>query len=136
VTRRDRPNAIEQAENILGIVGDNSEIPTSNFYGKKDKVKENTKNVIMNKLEAVINEIESAMQSTDPSIQISAYQSALNNLNSILDKTDGCSERDLPDSKESGYTPDWIITCASQAIVDPLLRDLITTLETLLVLIT
>ncbi len=54
------------------------------------------------------------------------YQSAIDQLTSILDKTDGCALRGIPD------TTDWVITCASQALIDPLIRDCITMLQTLL----
>jgi len=87
----------------------------------------------MNRLEAVIMDIQIAETSTDPSTINTAYQSAIDQLNSILDKTDGSAERGTPDTQGSGYTPDWITTCASQAQIDPLIRDLITTLEDLLI---
>ena len=125
-------DAIVQAENIKSIIADASQIPTSDFDGATDHVKENRRKALLNRLGAVITDIEIASASSDPSTQITAYQSAIDQLNSILSKTDGCSERGAPDIKGSGYTPDWIVTCESQALVDPLIRDLISTLETLL----
>ena len=123
----------EQAENIESIVADPSNIPRSDFDGATDKVKDNRRKALINRLEAVIIDIQTAEASSDPSTINTAYQSAIDQLNSILDKTDGCSERGTPDTQASGYTPDWIITSESQALIDPLIRDLIAALEALLI---
>jgi len=76
-------------------------------------------------------DIQTAEASSDPSTINTALQSAIDQLNSILDKMDGFAERGTADTKGSGYTPDWIITSVSQALVDPLIRYLIATLEAL-----
>lgn len=120
----------EQVEDIISII---ENLPTSDFDGATDKVKGNRRNALVNRLEAVIVDIQTAEASTDPSTINTAYQSAIDQLNSILDKTDGCAERSTPDTGGSGYTPDWITTSVSQALVDPLIRDLIATLEALLI---
>jgi len=125
-------NAIEKTEDIKNIVADTSEIPVSDFDGATDKVKDNRRNALLNMLDAVITDIEAAMASTNPATQKASYQNATDQLNSILDKTDGCSERGSPDTKASGYTPDWITTCASQSKIDPLIRELISIVQTLL----
>jgi Tol biopolymer transport system component len=124
--------AIEKTEDIKSIVADTSEIPVSDFDGATYKVKNNRRNTLLNMLDEVVTDIEAAMASTDPTIQKAAYQNATDQLNSILDKTDGCSERGTPDTKGSGYTPDWITMCASQAKIDPLIRELLTMVQTLL----
>ena len=127
------PPPSEQVLAIISIVEDPSQIPTGDFNGANENVQNNRRGALINKLEAVIKDIQTAEASTDPSTINTAYQSAIDQLNSILDKTDGCAERGTPDTEGSGYTPDWIITCESQAKIDPLIRDLITTLEALLI---
>jgi len=124
-------DAIVEAENIKDIIADTSQIPRSDFDGATDKVKDNRRHALLNRLDAVIMDIETAMASTEPTTQKTAYQSAIDQLNSILEKTDGCSERDAPDTIGSGYTPDWITTCASQAKIYLLITELITKLQTL-----
>lgn len=124
----------EKVEEIISIIEDPSQIPTPDLDGANDKVKENRRNALLNRLQAVILDIQTAEASTDPSVINTAYQSAIDQLNSILDKTDGCSERGTPDTPSTlGETPDWIITCEAQAQIDPLIRELITILEALLV---
>lgn len=125
-------DAIEETEDIKDIVADAFQIPVSDFDGATSKVKDNRRNALLNILDEVIADIEAAKASTDPAFQKDAYQNATDQLNAILDKTDGCSERGTPDTIGSGYTPDWITTCASQAKIDPLIRDLITMVQTLL----
>jgi len=125
-------DAIEKTEDIEEIVLDPSQIPASDFDGASNKVKDNRRNTLLNMLDEVEMDIEAAKASTDPAFQKAAYQSAIVQLNAILDKTDGCSERGTPDTIGSGYTPDWITTCASQAKIDPLIRNLITMVQTLL----
>ena len=125
-------DAIKKTEDIQSIVVDPSQIPRSDFDGATDKVKDNRRNALLNRLDAVIIDIQIAIASTDPATQKTAYQSAMDQLNSILEKTDGCSQRGTPDTEGSGYTPDWITTCASQALIDPLIRNLIADLEALL----
>lgn len=125
-------DAIEETEDIKSIVADPSQIPVSDFDGATDKVKDNRRNALLNMLDVVIMDIETAMTSPAPAIQTAAYQSAIDQLNSILDKTDGCAERGTPDTIASGYTPDWITTCTSQTEIDPLIRDLISKLQDLL----
>jgi beta propeller repeat protein len=125
-------DAIQKTNDIKSIVADPSKIPRSDFDGATDKIKDNRRNALLNKLNAVITNVQTAMASTDPTTQKTAYQSAIDQLNSILDKTDGCSERGAPDTTGSGYTPDWITTCPSQALIDPPIRNLIAIIETLL----
>ena len=38
----------------------------------------------------------------------------------------------MPDAKGSHFTPDWITTCESQAVIDPLIRDLMQDIEQIL----
>ncbi len=125
-------DAIEKTEEIKTIAADPSQIPRSDFDGATDRVKDNRRNALLNRLDAVIIDIETAMTSTNTTVQETAYQSAIDQLNSLLEKTDGCSERGTPDTQGSGYTPDWITTCVSQALIDPLIRELITMLQDLL----
>lgn len=127
----------EQAENIASIV---AEIPGIDFAGATEGVRENRKQALLNMLQVVIMDIQTAEASSelltvasDPSTIGMAYQSAIDQLNSILGKTDGCAERGTPDTIGSGYTPDWITTCESQALIDPHIRELIATLEALLI---
>jgi beta propeller repeat protein len=122
----------EQSDNLKNIVANATKIPKSDFAGANDKVKDNRRKTLLNKLEAVSNSIQAAEASSDPSTINTAYQKAIDQLNSILDLTDGCSERGIPDTKGSGYAPDWITTCTSQAKLDPHIRDLIATLKALI----
>ena len=101
--------------------------------GGGDKVRENRKNSLLNRLQAVTMELQVAETTTDSATQNSAYQSAVDQLHSMLEKMDGFAERGSADVKGSGFTPDWIITANSQGLVDPLIRDLIVSLEALIV---
>jgi len=113
-------------------VADPSQIPRSDFDGTTNRAKDNRRNALLNRLDAVVIDIETAMASTNHTTQKTAYQSAIDQLNSLLEKTDGCSQRGTPDTRGSGYTPDWITTCTSQALIDPLIRELTSMLQTLL----
>jgi len=75
--------------------------------------KKNKQKTLINKLEAVRKQIQSG-----------AFQGALNKLqNDILPKIDGCALRGSPDSN------DWIINCAAQNQVYPLVVELIAALS-------
>lgn len=124
------PTPTEQTENVADIV---AEIPGVVFAGATVSVQENRRHALLNMLQVVIAFIQTAEASSDPVVINAAYQSAIDQLNSILDKTDGCAERGTPDTIGSGYTPDWITSCESQALIDPLIRELIASLEALLV---
>jgi len=120
----------EQAEDIAGTI---AEIPGVDFAGATEGVQENRRHALLNMLQVVITDIQTAEASSDPTVINSAYQNAIVQLNAILDKIDGCAERGTPDTIGSGYTPDWITSCESQALIDPLIRILIASLEALLV---
>lgn len=124
--------AIQQIQIIQSIVADPVRVATSDMDGANTKVEENRRKALLNKFDAVIASIKAAEESTKPARRTAEYQSALDQLNSILDKTDGCALRGTPDTQGSGFTPDWIITCPSQALIDPLIGNSITTLEALI----
>lgn len=121
--------AREQVQKIITIIEDPTQIPIEDFDGANEKVQNKRKNTMLNRLDDVLMNIEIAETSADPEITNDTYQTAIDQLNSILDKTDGCSERGTPDTNGSKYTPDWIVNCESQAKIDPLLRNLIATIE-------
>ncbi|TFG17450.1 MAG: hypothetical protein EU531_03370 [Promethearchaeota archaeon] len=122
----------EQIEDLIGIVEDPTQIPTIDFDGKNDNTKENRRNAFLNKLNSILNEIQIAETSSDPLVVQTAYENALDELYSLLAKTDGCFERGTPDGKGSHFTPDWITTCESQSLIDPLIRGLIGDFEKIL----
>jgi hypothetical protein len=117
-------------QNIMNIVANKIQLPTNAFEGATNKVKENRRNSMLNQLQAIFNDIRNAEALTDPTMKNAEYLSAIDHLNALLDKTDGFAERGAADTKGSGYTPDWIITAQGQASIDPLIRELITTLTT------
>lgn len=95
---------IDQVDAIIAAVNG---LASSDFKKNKQKT-------LINKLEAVRNQIQSG-----------AFQGALNKLeNDILPKIDGCALEGSPDSK------DWINNCAAQDQVYPLVVDLIAALCT------
>jgi beta propeller repeat protein len=110
-------------------------IGTSDIDGANRKVKENRRKALLNKLDAAIASIQAAAEATDSASRMANCQSAIDQLNSILDKTDGCDLRGKPDTTGKGFTPDWIIGCESQALIEPLIMDSLAMLQTLLQLI-
>lgn len=124
--------AIQQIQIIQSIIADPVQVPTSDMDGANAKVKENRRQALLNKLDAAIASIKTAAGSTKPARRTAEYQSALDQLNSILDMTDGCALRSTPDTTRTGFTPDWIITCASQELIGPLIRSSIAILEALI----
>jgi beta propeller repeat protein len=124
--------AIQKIEAIEDIIADPAQIPTSDMDGANIKVRENRREALLKKLDAVIASIQAAADSTGPADRTANYQNAMDQLNSILDKTDGCALRGTPDTKGTGFTPDWIITCGSQELIDPLIRSSLTMLQALL----
>jgi hypothetical protein len=91
-------------------LGDASEFPTADFAGANDMVRENRRQALLNKLDAVIRSINATAESGEPD-----YTGTSNQLASIQKLYDGCSVRHAPDTIGSGYTPDWITGCPSQS---------------------
>jgi beta propeller repeat protein len=127
--------AMQNVEIVGRLMAHPAHIPASHIDGASLKVKENRRNALLNKIDAVIATIQAAVDSTDPVGRAAHYQGAIEQLDSILDKTDGCALRGAPDAKGSRYTPDWIIACESQELIEPLITYSITMLQTLLELI-
>ena len=125
-------NAIEKLQNAKSIIDDSSQIPPSDVSGANIKVSNNRRNTLINRIDAVIHNIQAAADSTNPKKEAAQYQSALNQLFSILDKMDGTLLRGTPDTTGSGYTPDWITTSTSQELLTPLITGSIATLQALL----
>lgn len=124
--------AIQQIQIIQSIIADPVQVPTSDMDGSNGKVEENRRQALLNKLDAAIASIKAAEESTKPARRTAEYQSALDQISSILDKTDGCALRGTPDTPGSGFTPDWIITCPSQAQIYPQIGSSIAILEELI----
>jgi len=127
--------AVAKVRDVQSILADPTQIPTCDIDGANIKAKENRRKALLNKLDAVIASIQAAAKATDSASRMTNCQSAIDQLNSILDKTDGSALRGTPDTKGSRYTPDWIVTSESQALIEPLIRDSVTMLQTLLELI-
>jgi TolB protein len=125
-------DAIEMIQGIQSIIADPAQIPTSDIKGANSKVTENRREALLNKLDAVIASIQAAADSTHPASRTAHYKIAIQQLKSIVDKTDGCALRGTPDTTRTDFTPDWIITCASQELIEPPIRDSMTMLQTLL----
>ena len=117
--------AIEMIQGIQSIIADPAQIPTSDINGANSKGKENRRETLLNKLDVVIARIQAAADSTHPAGVKANYKRAIHQLNSVLYKTDGCALRGTPDK------PDWIITCVSQALIEPLIRSSITMVQAL-----
>jgi len=76
----------------------------------------NMQNALTNKIQAVLADI-----------QAGRYADALNKLqNDVIRKTDGCATGGAPDAT------DWIKTCSAQAMVHPMLQQLVALLKTLI----
>lgn len=124
--------AIGKIQGIQRLIADPARIPASHIEGASAKVEENRRNALLNKLDAVIASIQAAADSKNPANKRAAYQGAIGHLSAILGKTDGCSLRGTPDGEETAFTPDWIITCESQELLEPRIRDAMRILEALL----
>jgi beta propeller repeat protein len=124
--------AMRSVEIIERRMADPAQIPTRDMNGANSKVQENRRKALLNKLDGVIATIQAAGDSTDPAGKTAHYQGAIGQLNSILDKTDGCAFRGTPDTTGTGFTPDWIIACESQALIEPLIEYSVALLQTLL----
>jgi len=124
-------DAIQLIGALESSIADPAQIATSDLDGANLKVKENRREALLNKLDAVIASIDAATKSTKPAGSSADYQGALNQLKAILGKTDGCVLRGTPDMASSGFTPDWLVTCPSQALIDPVIRSTIMILEAL-----
>lgn len=127
--------AMNNVEIVKRLVADPGQIPTSDMDGPNVKAKENRRKALVKKLETVIAAIQAAADSTDQAGSIKNYQEAIDQLNSILDKTDGCALRGKPDKAGSGFTPDWIIACESQAKIEPLIAHSVMILQAVLELV-
>jgi hypothetical protein len=88
--------AITRIENIKNIIADPSQIPPSDISGN------NRRDTLLNKIDSIIYDIQDAADSTNTKKQKALYQSALDQFNSILEKTDGYLSRGTPDSNGSG----------------------------------
>jgi beta propeller repeat protein len=124
--------AIGKLQTAKSIIDDSSQIPPSDLSGANIKVSNNRRNTLINRIDAAIHSVQAAADSSNPKKEAAQYQSALNQLNSILDKMDGTLLRGTPDMTGSGYTPDWITTSTSQELVTPLITSSIATLQALL----
>jgi TolB protein len=127
--------AIGKVRDAQRILADPTQIPTRDIDGANIKVKENRRKALLNKLDAAIASIQAAAEATDSASRMANCQSAMDQLNSIVDKTDGCDLRGRPDTTGKGFTPDWITGCESQALIEPLIMNSVAMLQTLLQLI-
>ena len=101
---------------LKAMIADTTQMPTSVFDGANTKVKENRRNAILNQIDSAITSIQTAADTQDLKIRRAECQKTLDQINALLSKTDGVL-RDTPDSKGSGYAPDWIISLRAQGIV-------------------
>jgi len=97
------PTLVDRVDAIIAAI---NALAPSDFKKNKQKT-------LINKLEAVRKQVQNG-----------AFQGALNKLqNDILPKIDGCALGGSPDSN------DWIINCAAQDQVYPLVVELIAALS-------
>jgi beta propeller repeat protein len=82
--------------------------PTSDFAGANDKVKENRKNAMLHQFDSAIANIEAAANTQNLKLRIKYFQSAIDQLNGLINKLDGWSLERGADMPGSGFTPDWI----------------------------
>lgn len=83
--------------------------PTSNFTGANSKVKENRKNAMLEQFDSAITTIEAATNTQNLKLRTKYFQSAIDQLNGLINKLDGYSAGRGADMPGSGFTPDWII---------------------------
>jgi hypothetical protein len=82
---------------------------------------------LVNKLNAVLSQVDAALDETNPAVQDQLLQDALDKIrNDILAKTDGCGAAGAPDSN------DWIVDCAVQAEVSLRLNRILAAITTLI----
>jgi len=100
--------AISNLQQINSMIGNASQIPTSDFAGANNKVKENRRNTMINQLDSAIANIEAAANTQNLKTRSKYLQNAIDQLNDLIPKVDGWSLRGSADVAGSGFTPDWI----------------------------
>jgi TolB protein len=103
--------------------------PMSGFSGANNKVKENRKNVMINKLDSGIANVEAAVNTQNLNVRRTYLQRTINQLNSLIDKVDGWTLREAADIPGYGFTPDWI---TAPIFLDQMIRSCQNDLQTLL----
>lgn len=99
---------IGQLQEFKSRISDASQIPTSDFAGANNKVKENRRNTMINQLDSAIASIEAAANNLNLKIRSRYFESAIDQLNDFINKVDGVSLRGSADVAGSHFTPDWI----------------------------
>jgi beta propeller repeat protein len=117
---------IEQLQETKSRIVDT---PTSDFAGANNKVKENRKNAMLRQFDSAITNIEAAVNTQNLKVRTNYFQSAIDQLNGLINKLDGWTLRGGADMPGSGFTPDWII--AAQYL-DQVIRSCRNDLQTLL----
>ena len=106
-----------------------TDTPTSDFAGANNKVKENRRNAMLHQLDSAIANIEAAAYAQNPKLRTKYLQSAIDQLNSLINKLDGWSSERGADMPGSGFTPDWI---TAPIYLDQMIRSCQNDLQTLL----
>jgi beta propeller repeat protein len=99
---------IGELQQTKSWIADTSQILTSDFAGANDKVRENRRNAMINQLDFAITSIQAAVDAQDLQVRKAKCQNAIDQLNDLISKVDGWTQRGAADIAGSGYTPDWI----------------------------
>jgi len=87
-------------------------MPTRDFAGANDKVRENRRNAMLNQVDSALANVEAAANTQNLKLRSKYLQSAIDLLDGLIVKVDGASQRGVADVPGSGFTPDWITTYA------------------------
>jgi TolB protein len=120
---------ISQLQEIKSRIGDVMQFPTSYFAGANNKVKENRRNAMIHQLDSAIANIEAAAYTQNLKLRSKYCQSAIDQLNDLINKVDGWSLRGSADMPGSSFTPDWI---TYPSYMDQMIRSYRNNLQTLL----
>ena len=97
---------------LQGVESTLLSMPTSDFAGANNKVRENRRNALLHEVDSALANAEAAVNTQNQKLQCKYLQSAIDILGGLIGKVDGRSQRGTADTPGSGFTPDWITTYA------------------------
>ncbi len=83
---------------------------------------------MINQLDSAIADIEAATNTQNLQVRRADCQNAISQLNELINKVDGWTQRGSADTAGSGYTPDWI---TAPLYMDQIISYCVTSLQTL-----
>lgn len=92
-------------------------MPTSDFAGANNKVKENRRNAMLNQVDSALASVEAAVNTQNMNLRSKYLQSTIDLLDGVIVKVDGRSQRGIADTPGSGFSPDWVTTYSLDSLV-------------------